>query len=61
MIKERKVIKGKSVAKGTVGNKKGKKDISQEPEMLKLARIYDGMTEEEQARTMDYLKRIGPE
>ena len=30
-------------------------DISEDPAMQKLARLYEDMTEEEQARTIDYL------
>jgi hypothetical protein len=32
-------------------------DISQEPEMQELARLFDDMTGQEQGRTLDYLAR----
>lgn len=47
------------VTKGTLGNKIDDREISQEPEMQELTRLYEGMTEEERRRTQDYLEQHG--
>jgi hypothetical protein len=40
--------------------KRARGDISDSPAMEKLTRLYEDMTEEEQARTLDYLKALPP-
>lgn len=51
-------MKGTETATGNHGPvlaKKPTKDISQEPEMVELKRIYHDMTEEEKQRTLEEL------
>ena len=50
----------KSLKHRTVIEIQRDKDISEDPAMQKLARLYEDMTEEEQARTLDYLKALPP-
>lgn len=47
------------VTKGPLGNRIEDREISQEPEMQELTRLYEGMTEEERRRTQDYLEQHG--
>jgi len=37
-------------------DRKNKKDISQEPEMIRLKALFSSMTPEEQTRTIEYIK-----
>lgn len=43
----------KSVTHRSVGNRKPKKDISQEPEMQRLKELFSSMTDQEKERTLD--------
>jgi excisionase family DNA binding protein len=47
------------VTKGPVGNKIDRRDISQEPGMKQLKELFSQMTEDERARTIEYLSHEG--
>jgi hypothetical protein len=54
MDRKRKIVKHR-----TVIDRKAVKDISQEPEMKELVRVFRDMTEGEKGRTIDYLDGEG--
>jgi hypothetical protein len=54
-------MSGKDLKHRTVIETQGARGrISEDPAMQKLARLYEGMNEEEQARTIDYLTGAPP-